>query len=119
MGTEIQRYEDWLALTDQERIAIKRSWNAYERESIGFPYIAAGRLAIASARKILDLRIGTYHGGEYLIHATVSGSDFKECPPMVTEEFEGFRIVWMPMPSDEPQNEAEHIGDGKPDPGAR
>jgi hypothetical protein len=116
MGTEIKRYEDWLALTDQERFDVKLGWNAYERESIGIPYTAAGRLAIVSERKILDLNIGTYHGGEYLIHATVSDTDFKDCPPMLTEEFEGFRIVWMPISPDDPQNQAEHGEGGKASP---
>jgi hypothetical protein len=95
MSTKIDSYEDWLAMTDKERLDTKMSWDAYERESIGVAYTAAGRLAITSERKILDLAIGTYHGGEYLIHATVSQEDFKDCPPMLTEEFEGFRIVWL------------------------
>ena len=114
MGTEIHGYEDWLALTDQQRLDAKMSWDAYERESIGVPYAAAGRLAIASKRKILDVSVGTYHGGEYLIHATVSDDHFKDCPPMLTEEFEGFRIVWMPMSNLEPPNEAEQDAAGNP-----
>jgi len=97
MAAEIHSYDDWLALSDQERLDTKLGWDAYQRESIGFPYVAAGRLAIASDRKILDVSVGTYHGGEYLIHATVSDDVFRECPPMLSEEFEGFRIVWMTL----------------------
>ncbi|MGJ8725574.1 MAG: hypothetical protein ACSHYB_13530 [Roseibacillus sp.] len=95
MGIIVKKYEDWLALSDSERSDVKLSWNAYERESIGVPYTAAGRLAMVSERKILDLSIGTYPGGEYLIHATVSVEEFAKFPAMLSDEFEGFRIVWL------------------------
>ena len=94
---KVKSYEDWLSLTEEGRQEEKMSWNAYEREQIGIPTIASGRLALASERKILDTAVGTYHGGEYLIHATVSEEDFEDCPPMLAEEFEGFRIVWMSL----------------------
>lgn len=115
MGVEINCYKDWLALSAQERFDAKMSWNAYERESIGIPYTAAGRLAISSERKVLDVAVGTYHGGEYLIHATVSDEDFRNCPRMLSEEFEGFRIVWFPVSGFEQQNQAEQGEDPKPD----
>lgn len=97
MSAEIHSYDDWLALSDQERFDAKMAWNDNEREMIGIPYTAAGRLAIQSTRRILDVNVGAYHGGEYLIHATVSDENYKDCPPMLSEEFEGFRIIWMPM----------------------
>jgi hypothetical protein len=65
-------YEDWLSLGEEEREAVLMSWNAYEREGIGFPYIAAGRLALTSETPVLDVRVGTYHGGEYVLHAYVA-----------------------------------------------
>ena len=90
-------YEAWLALSDSERDALVGGWNAYEREGIGFAYTAAGRLAIVSATPILDLRIGTYHGGEYLIHAYVDDAAVPDLPSPLEQAFEGFRVWWFPQ----------------------
>lgn len=89
-------YEDWLALSDEQREAVAASWNAYEREGIGFAYAAAGRLAIASDTPVLDVRIGTYHGGEYLLHAYVDDAAVTKLPKLLEQTFEGFRVAWYP-----------------------
>ncbi len=93
----MKSYDDWLALSSDQKHETKLSWDAYEREAIGIPIIASGRLALNSDRKVIATQIGTYHGGEYLIHAIVSDEDFKSCPPMLEDQFEGFRIIWLPV----------------------
>ena len=81
---------------DEFRVGLL-SWNVYERENIGVAYTAAGRLAISSGRKILDVAVETDHGGEYLIRGVVSDEDFEDVSEMPADEFEGFRIVWIPV----------------------
>ena len=93
-----QTYDEWLALTDEERDHIKfNAWDAYERTGVAFAFMAAARMAMQSPFEVLDIQIGTYHGGEYLLHLTVSANDFQKCPPMLEQRFEGFRVVWFPQ----------------------
>jgi hypothetical protein len=92
-----QTYDEWLALTEEERDHIKsNAWDAYARTGVVFAFTAAARLAMQSPFEVLDIQIGTYHGGEYLLHLTVSADDFQQCPPMLEQRFEGFRVVWFP-----------------------
>src|SRR6266404_1937653 len=98
MPRSVKTYDDWLALSDEERKDVHfRDWNVYARDAIGIAFMAATRLALQSKRKILDIQIGTYHGGEYLLHLTVSDEEYRDCPPMLAESFEGFRVVWIPQ----------------------
>src|SRR5437867_345375 len=90
-------YDDWLALSDDQREAVRTNWNAYEREGVGFPYVAAGRLAIESETPVLDLRVGIYHGGEYVLHAYVANTAIPKLPKMLAQTFEGFRVIWLPV----------------------
>ena len=90
-------YDEWLSLTTEERETVLMSWNSYEREGIGFPYIAAGRLALTSNTPVLDIRVGTYHGGEYVLHAYVADAAASKMPPMLHQSFEGFRVIWLPV----------------------
>ena len=90
-------YEDWLALSADEKEALSSGWDAYRRQAIGFPYTAAGRLAIASTTPILDVRVGTYHGGEYVLHAYVDDDAIDMLPKMLEQTFEGFRVIWLPV----------------------
>jgi hypothetical protein len=93
-------YEDWLALSDEERDDVHfNCWNVYDRDNIAIPFIAAGRLAQQSKWKVLEIRIGTYHCGEYVLRMTVSEEDYQHCPPMLAEQFEGFRVIWCPEPT--------------------
>lgn len=96
-------YDDWLALTveDQHKVHFKE-WDTNARDGIAFAYMAAARLASASPRKVLNVEIGTYHGGEYLLHMIVSPEDFRDCPPMLQDTFEGFRVVWIPSSHPQP-----------------
>ncbi|MDP4623573.1 MAG: hypothetical protein NWT08_00405 [Akkermansiaceae bacterium] len=93
---KISSYEEWLELSEVEQEDLKLSWNTYERENIGIPYTAAGRLAISSKHQVLDVTVGTYHCGEYLIHATVPSSEHPSCPSPLSQRFEGFRVMWLP-----------------------
>ena len=95
--TTPKNYEDWLALSEREKESAKAGWNAYEREGIGFPHTAAGRLAISSRTPVLDVRVGTYHGGEYVLHAYVADSALESLPKMLEQTFEGFRVIWLPV----------------------
>ena len=95
MASSPKTYEEWLALSDEERRHVHlNKWNVYAREGLAIAFMAATRLALQSSRKILDIQIGTYHCGEYLLHMTVSEEEFRDCPPMLAESFEGFRVVW-------------------------
>lgn len=97
MSRTVKTYQDWLALSEEEKKRIHfHEWNVYQRDGIGIAFMAATRLALQSQRKILDIQIGTYHGGEYLLHLTVPAEEHKDCPPMLAESFEGFRVVWFP-----------------------
>jgi hypothetical protein len=97
MPTDPQTYDEWLALSEDERDATKCFiWNAYRRSGVAFAFTAACRLAMQSRHAVLDIAIGTYHGGEYVLHMIVSEHDFKECPPFLDQRFEGFRVVWQP-----------------------
>ena len=95
--TTPRTYEEWLALNDEQREAVLNGWNPYVREGIGFAITAAGRLAISSETPVLDVRIGTYHGGEYLLHAYVDDAAVPNLPKMLEQTFEGFRVAWFPV----------------------
>ncbi|MES2660799.1 MAG: hypothetical protein V4689_19395 [Verrucomicrobiota bacterium] len=98
-----KNYDEWLALSEDDKRAIHLTvWDDYARDGIAFAYMAASRLALSCNRKVLNIEIGTYHGGEYLLHMTVSATDYRDCPPMLSDEFEGFRVVWMPARDFEP-----------------
>jgi hypothetical protein len=96
--TNPNSYVEWLALSDDERRHVHfELWNVYERDGIGFAFAAAGRLAISSPTKILDVRIETYHGGEYLIGAFVNDVAIDTLPPPLEQSFEGFRVAYRPL----------------------
>jgi hypothetical protein len=91
-------YDEWLRLTETERDDIHfRQWNVYARDGILIAFTAATRLAMHSPFKIYDIRIGTYHGGEYTLEPYVSQEDYHSCPPMLAQKFEGFRVIWQPI----------------------
>ena len=90
-------YDEWLELSDEQRQDVAGNWNAYERECVGFAYTAAGRLAIVSEVPVRDVRVGTYHGGEYVLHVYVDDVAASQCPAMLQQTFEGFRVVWLPV----------------------
>lgn len=90
-------YEEWLALDESERDRVHLEvWNTYEREGFPIALHAASRLALQTQFTVLDVRIETYHGGEYLLGMTVPESEYPECPGMWDHRFEGFRVAWRP-----------------------
>ncbi len=93
-------YDDWLALDDEERRDVHfHQWDVYQRDGIAIAFMAATRLAMQCPYKVLDIAIGTFHCGEYVLHMTVSEADFQTCPPQYELIFEGFRVVWLPAQS--------------------
>lgn len=91
-----QRYDEWLALSDDQRELIKSKWDVYNRDGYGFPLTAAGRLVIASDVKVYQAMVGTYHGGEYILMMYVHDELLPTLPPRLVRVFEGFRVYWLP-----------------------
>lgn len=90
-------YDEWLALNDDERDAVHRGqWNVYEREGYLIPITAAVRLASQCGLPVIDIAIGTFHGGEYVLHLTVPDEHIPNLPAMLEQQFEGFRVAWLP-----------------------
>ncbi len=93
-------YDEWLSLPEAEQERIKNHvWNAYERDRIDVAYMALARLIASTERTVLEGAIGTYHGGEYLLHVYVPESEISQCPPALQQRFEGFRVYWMSYPA--------------------
>jgi hypothetical protein len=91
-------YIEWLALTEDERDHTQfKIWNVYERDGYSIAVMAAARLADTCGLKVYDIQIGTYHGGEYLLHMTVADINCETLPKMLDQRFEGFRVAWMPL----------------------
>lgn len=91
-------YNEWLSMSDEQREETHfRTWNVYERDGFPIAHMAASRLAMITKFKIYDIRIGTYHGGEYTLEPYVSNFDYSKCPPMLEQSFEGFRVIWHPL----------------------
>jgi len=91
-------YNDWLKMTPEEQNHIHfDEWNVYERDGYPIALMAAARFTEQSPKKIYDCSIGTYHGGEYVLHMYVSDEDFPSCPKKFEQSFEGFRILWQPI----------------------
>jgi len=98
-------YDEWLALSDEDRHKVHfKIWDVYKRDGIAIAFTAATRLALSTNYKVIDIQIGTYHGGEYLLHMVVSKDDFSKCPPMLQDIFEGFRVAWLPAPEFQPND---------------
>lgn len=90
---DLPTYEDWLSLSQDDKDEIHlHQWNVYQRDGIGFAYVAAGRLAIASETKVLDVKVVIYHGGEYILEAHVEPSILPSLPGWFEQTFEGFRV---------------------------
>jgi hypothetical protein len=114
MAYSPKTYEDWLALSEQQRKEVHfKEWNVYQRDGIAIAFMAATRLALQCNKRVLEIQIGTYHMGEYLLHLTVSEQDYRGCPPMLTDSFEGFRVVWLPPRMFEPTAEVPGTLEGK------
>ena len=91
-------YDQWLALSEDERHTVHfQQWDVYSRDGYVIAMTAAVRLAESCGLKVSHMEIGTYHGGEYLLHLYVSDDDFSRMPPMLEQRFEGFRVVWFPV----------------------
>jgi len=66
-------FQGWLRLTPKERARVQRSWNPYAGEG---EYIvrAAHRLfkkKFGSSRDVTNISYGVYHGGDWVISATL------------------------------------------------
>lgn len=91
-------YDQWLAMNEDERDAVHfTQWDVYKRDGYVIAMTAAVRLAESCGQKVLHIEIGTYHGGEYLLHLYVPDEDGPRLPPMLEQRFEGFRVAWIPF----------------------
>ena len=109
-------YDQWLSFSEEERRRIHSfDWNTYERDGYLIAHTAAVRLAESCEMKVYNIQIGTYHGGEYLLHLTVSISDYSTCPAMLEQTFEGFRVVWFPQDSSESVEGSSLVGEWEAD----
>lgn len=88
---QLSKYDEWLSLSDENRIKIMRSWNPYEKEGGEFAKIACERFkeTVKDIEEIEDISFGIYHGGLWIISVAVKkGTKIK-----VPEFFEGFPIL--------------------------
>lgn len=110
--THPKTYDDWLALTLEEQRHVHFSvWDRGAGDGLAIAHMAAVRLAMSTPRQVLNITVGMYHGGEYLLHLTVSDEDYATCPAMLEQTFEGFRVVWFPWSANLPTpDEAARIG---------
>ena len=92
MALKIITYEEWLALSPEERERAHCSWNPYSGENRHIPREAARRLKESSGLPIVAVRVGIYHGGEYILNPELWPKDFHLAPPWFAEEFDGFRL---------------------------
>jgi len=91
-------YTEWLAFSEEERDHTHFNiWNVYEHQGYSIALMAAARLADTCGHQVYDVQIGTYHGGEYLLHITVADKECSTLPRMLEQHFEGFRVAWMPL----------------------
>jgi hypothetical protein len=91
-------YTQWLALSEDERDRVHfNDWNVYQRQGYPIALMAAARLADTCGLEVYDIQIGTYHGGEYLLHMTVKDAECSSLPPLLEQRFEGFRVAWFPL----------------------
>ncbi|WP_038158559.1 hypothetical protein [Verrucomicrobium sp. BvORR106] len=91
-------YDEWLALSESERDVVHhQQWNVYDREGYVIAMTAAVRLAEACGLKVSHLEVGTFHGGEYVLHLAVPDDDCRALPKHLEQRFEGFRVAWLPI----------------------
>ena len=91
-----ESYDAWLTMTDEEQERIKDDlWDAYSRDRIDVPFTALARLIASTERTAIDGAVGTWHGGEYLLHVYVPPEEIAACPKPLEQRFEGFRVYWM------------------------
>ena len=90
-------YDEWLALSDDERDHVHhKQWDVYKRDGYLIAMMAAVRMASSCDIKVFDVGVGTYHGGEHVLHLTVHDESLPTLPAPLAQRFEGFRVVWMP-----------------------
>jgi hypothetical protein len=97
---EIKSYEDWLTLPEEEQVRLQTEvWNTNSREGVAFAFIAGGRFSFQSTYKVLDIRVGMFHGGVYVFYLYVGDEDFEKISPGQQFEFEGFIGAYHPISS--------------------
>jgi hypothetical protein len=95
-------YEDWLKMSPEEQEHLHfKVWDVYQRDGYPIAVMAAARFAMQSGMKILHTDIGTWHGGEYILHMYVTDEELPKLPKPLEQVFEGFRIYWMSFGSND------------------
>jgi hypothetical protein len=84
-------FDEWLALDDHQRFAAQRTWNPYIGHNRHIPREAGRRLLAESPLPIVRVRVGIYHGGEYILNPELWPKDMQGAPPWLSQTFLGFR----------------------------
>ncbi|MCC9656414.1 hypothetical protein LOC70_11430 [Rhodopirellula sp. JC737] len=80
-------------MNDEEQERIKADlWDAYSRDRIDVPFTALARLLASTDQTVIDGAVGTWRGGEYLLHVYVPLDEIGDCPKPLEQRFEGFRV---------------------------
>jgi hypothetical protein len=99
-----KNYDEWLALSDDEKQHVHlKVWDVFERDGFAFANMAAARLAMQSEKRVLDIKIIAFLGGEWVLQPIVSEADCDNCPSMLEQTFEGFRVWWERCPDKVPR----------------
>ena len=94
----IRTYEDWLTLPHEGKVSQLSQWDPYRHEIFWFPMMAAARLASRSDVSVIDIRVGIDHGGTYILRLGVDDQYAAKLPTSMTQDFEGFPVVWSVVP---------------------
>lgn len=88
-------YDQWLALTPEQRDWERATWNSNAGESIHIPEEALNRLRATSSLRIVGGTVGVFHMGEYILNPALAPEDVSKAPPFLTTEFDGFRVGFV------------------------
>ena len=91
--TKNTNYTKWLALSDDERQVIMRSWNPYEGDGMDIlkEVFAHFQKQFGKPKGVVNTHCGLYHGGVLIIGVTIRKGSHVHLPNV----FEGFPIIKM------------------------
>jgi hypothetical protein len=87
-------YENWLSLKEKEKKEMFQKWNTYDGEGYPIAIMTLARLVNFSCLPINQANVGIYHGGTYLLKASLAASWDGSNQIDLVNEFEGFPVIW-------------------------